>query len=104
MELIEYQNKCKRTMNSAPDLTNACLGLTGEAGECADLLKKYLFQGHELDKNKLLNEIGDVMWYCALACTALDCTLEDAAWANIKKLEARYPHGFEVSKSVSRTI
>ena len=83
-------------------LINGILGLTGEAGECADYVKKHLFQGHELNKKKLAEELGDVAWYVALAAYALDYDLSDILEMNIKKLEERYPEGFDPERSINR--
>ena len=59
-------------------------------------------QGHELDKERLKKELGDIAWYLAEAATALDVPLEDILQANIDKLKKRYPDGFEINRSVIR--
>ena len=69
----------------------------------SDIVKKHLHQGHELDKDKLIKELGDVAWYLAEACFALDIELETVLNLNIEKLKKRYPEGFEVNKSVNRS-
>jgi len=106
MNMSEYQMLAARTIrkdqNSDQKLVNAALGLSGEAGEVADLLKKYLFQGHAMDRDRILEEVGDVLWYCALACTALDEDLSAVAEANIDKLRQRYPNGFSEYRSTHR--
>ena len=66
-----------------------------------DLLKKYLFQGHELDKEKIINELGDIAWYLAEAATALNVTLEEILIENINKLKERYPEGFDSDRSIN---
>ena len=78
------------------------MGLNGEAGECIDILKKSKFQGHDLNSMKIIDELGDVLWYIAEAATGLGTTLEDIAMHNITKLKMRYPEGFEVVKSTHR--
>jgi len=83
-------------------LLNGLMGLNGEAGECIDLLKKHLFQGHPLDFTELAEELGDVAWYLAISADALGYKLSDIFNMNIKKLEKRYPDGFEAEKSVNR--
>lgn len=101
----EYKNKVMRTANSNteyPRIINGVLGLAGEAGECADIVKKHIFQGHELDKEKLLEEIGDVLWYCAYCSAELGTYLEDVMNSNIQKLEKRYPSGFNSDRSINR--
>lgn len=83
-------------------LLNGLLGLGGETGECQDLYKKYLFQGHELDKDKMAKELGDVSWYLALTAYAIGYNLEDIFRMNIEKLQARYPDGFNSDQSLNR--
>jgi NTP pyrophosphatase (non-canonical NTP hydrolase) len=78
------------------------LGLAGESGEVVDLIKKWSFAGHDLDADDLLNEMGDVLWYIALMCSAFGWTLEDVIAANVAKLRRRYPDGFDVARSVNR--
>jgi NTP pyrophosphatase (non-canonical NTP hydrolase) len=89
-------------MSKKDMLINSVMGLTGESGEVIDLVKKHLFHSHELDKNHLIKELGDVAWYLAVACTALDITLEEVLITNIEKLKKRYPEGFSVEKSINR--
>ena len=87
-------------------LITAALGLSAEAGEFGDLVKKCLFQGKELNKENrelMIKELGDVMWYLAQGCMALGVTIDEVLWANIDKLEKRYPNGFEVSRSENRS-
>jgi NTP pyrophosphatase (non-canonical NTP hydrolase) len=106
MQINEYQQLAKRTINKGMSkkdmLINSVMGLTGESGEVIDLVKKHLFHSHELDKNHLIKELGDVAWYLAEACTALDITLEEVLITNIEKLKKRYPEGFSVEKSINR--
>ena len=83
-------------------LINSVMGLNGEAGEVIDLVKKHLFHNHELDKDKLKLELGDVLWYLAEAAEALGISLEDIAISNIDKLKRRYPEGFDFEKSINR--
>jgi NTP pyrophosphatase (non-canonical NTP hydrolase) len=83
-------------------LDTACFGLAGEAGEFIDLVKKVKFQGKTLDKQKAVKELGDVMFYVATACVALDISLQDVIDLNEIKLTARYPEGFKVENSENR--
>ncbi len=80
----------------------AAMGLTGEAGEADDYLKKVLFHGHQLDRDKIGKELGDVLWYVAEAATALGLSLDLIAQGNIAKLEARYGGQFSTEKSINR--
>ena len=86
-------------------LITAALGITADGGEFAEIIKKACFQGKPLDDDAqyhMKRELGDVMWYIAQACIALDCTLEDIIYMNIEKLEARYPDGFDSFRSNNR--
>ncbi|MCR5490833.1 MAG: nucleoside triphosphate pyrophosphohydrolase family protein [Bacilli bacterium] len=106
MDANEYQKLSLKTLNpnlkGKDILINAVMGLCGEAGETIDIVKKHLHQGHELDRDGLINELGDVAWYLAEACTALDVSLSEVLERNIAKLKKRYPEGFETEKSVHR--
>lgn len=82
MNLNEYQRLAMRTSPDNHDrLKNGCLGLIGESGEIVDVIKKWMFQsvnGTPLPVEKLVDEMGDVMWYCAEVATGLDMPLQDA--------------------------
>ena len=78
------------------------MGLCGESGEVIDLVKKHLAQGHELNREKLAKELGDVAWYLAETAYALDYDLESIFQMNLDKLAQRYPDGFEKEKSMNR--
>lgn len=82
---------------------NGLMGLCGEAGEADEILKKYLFQGHKLDKEHIAKELGDVAWYLAITADAIGYNLETIFKMNIDKLENRYPgKGFESDRSIHR--
>ena len=83
-------------------LLNASLGLCGECGEAVDLVKKAVFQGHDLDVTHLILELGDVMYYLCWLCLLLDLNFYEICLANMEKLNARYPDGFSVERSVNR--
>ena len=106
MTINEYQDLAMRTLNpelSQKDvLINSVMGLCGESGECIDIVKKWLAQGHALDKDKLAKELGDVAWYLAEAATALEIPLEEILAANIEKLKQRFPEGFTTEDSLAR--
>ena len=107
MKVNEYQRLAMTTLNPKLDkrdvLINSVMGLCGEAGEAIDIEKKWMAQGHELDKEHLTKELGDIAWYLAEAATALDISLEEIFQANIDKLKKRYPEGFEIQKSLVRS-
>ena len=106
MTINEYQQLAMTTLNPALDkkdvLINGVMGLCGEAGEAIDIVKKHLAQGHDLDREKLIKELGDVAWYLAETAYALDIPLEEVLQRNIDKLKARYPEGFDTKRSVER--
>ena len=89
-------------LNKDEMLINSVMGLCGESGEAIDIVKKWFAHGHELDKEHLKKELGDVAWYLAEAATALDVPLEDIFRANIEKLKKRYPDGFKTEESQKR--
>ena len=108
LSINEYQRKALRTASGdslkTPDdlMLNGVMGLSGESGECIDLVKKCVFQGKALDKEHLAKELGDVAWYLAVTAHAIGYDLETILQMNIDKLMARYPNGFEVAKSENR--
>ena len=83
-------------------LINGVMGLCGEAGEAIDIVKKHLAQGHALDREGLIKELGDVAWYLAETATALGIDLDEVLERNIDKLKKRYPEGFSAEKSQHR--
>ena len=102
----EYQRLAMVTLNPALSkkdvLINGVMGLCGESGEAIDVVKKHLAQGHALDREKLIKELGDIAWYLAETAYALDVSLEAVLRGNIEKLKTRYPQGFSTEKSVNR--
>ncbi|MBC7561487.1 MAG: nucleoside triphosphate pyrophosphohydrolase family protein [Gemmatimonadaceae bacterium] len=105
MTLDEYQQLAARTIGTrthADQLSNMALGLAGEAGETADMLKKHLFHGKPLDPDEVMKELGDVMWYVAGMATAMGMSLDDVAQRNVDKLRTRYPDGFSAEASALR--
>ena len=106
MTINEYQRLALTTLNPSLEgrdiLINGVMGLCGESGEAIDIVKKHLHQGHELDKEALIKELGDIAWYLAETAYALDVELDEVLEGNITKLKARYPEGFDCEKSVHR--
>jgi NTP pyrophosphatase (non-canonical NTP hydrolase) len=109
MKLNDYQIASKRTMPkplfggyTLKEKANYAMGLSGEAGETTDLIKKELFHGHEMDREKIKKELGDVLHYLSGLATMYGFTLEEVAMANIKKLMTRYPGGFSSEDSQKR--
>ena len=103
----EYQKLAMRTnkpeATQEQNLINGCLGLAGEAGEVCDIVKKYMFQGHNLETQKIVDELSDVLWYIALTAQGVGCDLDSIMEHNINKLKKRYPNGFEAERSINRT-
>ena len=102
MKINEYQRLAMRTASNEDGLLNGALGLCGEAGEVADIIKKHKFQGHELDKQEVAKELGDICWYIARICTEIGVSLEEVMQCNIEKLRKRYPNGFDADRSINR--
>lgn len=103
----DYQRAALRTAQadrlSADELLlNGVMGLCGEAGECIDIVKKARFQGHELNAEKLAEELGDVAWYLAVAAHGLGIPLSEILEGNVEKLMKRYPGGFDKARSMNR--
>ena len=110
MTLNQYQTEAMRTasgMTAASDenlMLNGAMGLNGEAGEVIDILKKHMFQGHDLDKDHVAKECGDCLWYLAILAKGAGYTLDEIAEMNKEKLRKRYPDGFEAGRSLHRSI
>ena len=89
-----------------PRLLTAALGLTAESGEFTEVVKKIILQGKpytEENKFHMKRELGDICWYLAQACMALDTTFDEVIEMNVEKLESRYPGGsFDVHHSENR--
>ncbi len=106
MTINEYQKLALTTLNpelkEKDVLINGVMGLCGESGEAIDLVKKHLAQGHDLDKEKLAKELGDIAWYLAETAYAIGYPLEDILQMNIEKLKKRYPEGFRTECSLNR--
>ena len=107
MTINEYQRLALTTLNPALEgkdvLINGVMGLCGESGEAIDMVKKYLAQGHDLDREKLAKELGDIAWYLAETAHAIGYDLETILQMNIDKLKARYPEGFRSENSIHRS-
>ena len=107
MTINEYQTAALRTaqtdkLTARELLLNSALGLCGESGEVADLVKKHRFQGHDLDFEHIAKELGDISWYLAVGAYAIGYDLEKILQMNVDKLKARYPDGFSTDRSLHR--
>ena len=98
---LEVENDCNVTQ-----LLTAALGLTAESGEFTEVVKKIIFQGKPYNEDNVFHmkrELGDICWYLAQACMALDTTFDEVIEMNVEKLESRYPGGsFDVHHSENR--
>ncbi len=112
MNASDYQKQAARTLINGPDfdipdedimLVWNALGLAGEAGEVAEMVKKGIFHQHGLDRDKLKKELGDVLWYIAALCTKLEVDMGEIMQGNIDKLKQRYPNGYSSVDSMNRT-
>lgn len=111
MNADEYQRLAGRTSIDKPGfilgnketmISWNALGLTGEAGEVADLIKKGIYHQQGLDHEKLKKELGDVLWYVASLSRDLGFTLSEIMEANIIKLKARFPEGYDPDRTTFR--
>jgi NTP pyrophosphatase (non-canonical NTP hydrolase) len=105
MTFEEYTAAVMRTAPPAHApglLANLALGVAGEAGEVADLIKKQIFHPHDPEPDRLIAELGDVLWYVAALASTLSVPLEEVARRNVAKLQARYPAGFDPARSRER--
>lgn len=101
IDLDEYQAETARTDGDGGLVMHA-LGLGGEAGEYQELVKKHVFHGKPLDRDRAARELGDVLWYLARAAADHGFRLSEIAALNVAKLRARYPDGFSAAASEAR--
>ena len=101
MNNLELEDDC-----NIPPLITAAFGLTAEAGEFTEVVKKIILQGKPYNEENVFHmkrELGDICWYIAQACMALDTSFDEIMEMNVDKLKARYPGGeFDVHKSENR--
>lgn len=118
MDIKTFQELSKRTMpkigttenidgdntvlSRAMIAANYALGLSGEAGETSDYIKKVIFHGHPFDRDKLVKELGDIMHYASGVATLFNIDMEEVLDKNIEKLQKRYPNGFTQEDSIKR--
>ena len=106
MEIQEFQKLSIRTLNNSlsekEQLANMVIGASCEFSEAGDSIKKYLFQGHELDKKHIEEELGDTMFYICNLATLLNISMENVLEQNVEKLNKRYKNGFSYKASIDR--
>ena len=91
-----------KSLSKEEQITNAVIGMCGEVGEVADIIKKHLYQGHDLDIDHLIEELGDVLYYVTLLMIMIDYNMADTMFNNMDKLMKRYPEGFSAERSLHR--
>jgi|TARA_R100000353_G_scaffold109683_1_gene78771 NTP pyrophosphatase (non-canonical NTP hydrolase) len=106
VDLADRLGELDREGANIERLTTAGVGLSAESGEFLEIVKKMVFQGkpwNDDNREHLIIELGDIMWYVANACIALNVEFDDVVRGNVKKLEKRYPGGsFSIEKSEKR--
>jgi len=106
MAFINSTSKLEAQDNiNVPRVMTSAIGMLAESGEFTEVLKKMVFQGKEFNEDNrfhMKRELGDILWYWIQGCIALGYTPDEVMDENIKKLEARYPNGFEVARSETR--
>ena len=107
MNFNEYQRfAISKLANDIPThqlrMATFALGLSGESGETADHIKKWIGHGHEIDYDHIAKELGDILWYVAVMASEIGFDLDEIAARNEKKLNDRYPSGFSTEKSINR--
>ena len=104
--LVQRLNQLEAEDADVCKLLTAALGLTAESGEFTEIVKKIILQGKPYNEDNVFHmkrELGDICWYIAQACMALDTTFDEIIEMNVEKLQARYPGGsFDVHKSENR--
>lgn len=98
-----YQEAAQRSAEKSGNIAVLGLGLAGEAGEVAEHIKKHVGHGHELDRDKIVKELGDVLWYVAVTAKRVGASLNEVARVNVEKLLKRYPDGFSSNASKNRS-
>jgi NTP pyrophosphatase (non-canonical NTP hydrolase) len=107
VSLDEYQRAATRTVNPSLSaeqrLVDAAAGLAEEAGEVLGLVRKHAYMEHELDRERLVRELGDALWCVATVASCIGLTLSEVASANVDKLRQRYPDGYSNEASRGRS-
>ena len=106
LAFIDSTSKLEAQDNiNVPRVMTSAIGMLAESGEFTEVLKKMVFQGKEFNEDNrfhMKRELGDILWYWIQGCIALGYTPDEVMDENIKKLEARYPNGFEIVRSEVR--
>ena len=104
-ETKDFENIRGRILDTALiRLDHASDGIATEAGELKDILKRKKFYGQPLNRQHLVEELGDLLWYVALAMDTIDTTFDEVMTVNIAKLKKRYPDKFDADKALNRDL
>lgn len=105
-DMIARLNELQEAGMNVPKLMTSAYGISAEAGEFTDIIKKVVWQGKNFNEENILKlkfELSDVLFYLQMACDALGTTIEEVRQMNFEKLSARYPEGtFTVNRSENR--
>lgn len=111
MKASDYEKAALSTLSNKyhtdkvdPNLVHAAIGISTEAGELLDAIKKGLFYGKTVDMVNIREELGDLLWYVAVACFASGASFEALFEQNIAKLRARYPEKFTEYDALNRDL
>ncbi len=108
MEINEYQKNAERTLkrlgNTQGDIEHMMYGMASELGELMSMLKGYYVYGKEFDIVNYKEELGDIGWFLAGACTVMGIDMEEVLEKNIAKLRARYPENFDENLAINRNL
>ena len=100
MDFNEYQSLANRTLyGSEQVLTNCALGLASETGEVLEVIQTYTFENHQLNRDELVKEMGDVLWYLSQIAEWADISFDEVAATNIEMLKSRYPDSYKISSN-----
>ncbi len=106
MTFEEYEKAAARTINprlsETERLVDAAAGLAEEAGEVLGRVRKHLFMGHALDRERVTRELGDTLWCLTMVAALVGTTLDEVAASNVEKLRQRYPDGYSDAASRAR--
>jgi NTP pyrophosphatase (non-canonical NTP hydrolase) len=108
MTFDDYATAAARTENrrlaEGERLMDAAAGLVEEGGEVLSLVRKHLYQGHPLDRERVAKELGDALWCLTTVARSIGISLDDVARANVEKLTLRYPDGYSDRASQDRSV
>lgn len=105
MHPTDFQREMLRTLSPTNrDLTQATLGLMDEVGELSKVVKNNRAQGHPLNMQNVAEELGDILYYTAMACHVCELSMSEVMDNVIAKLRRRYPEGFSADKSINRDV